>query len=75
MSIIYTHAMQIEYSLIISITQFRELIEKSNAQKDRATGGKGPATELELWTYIRFIAEFQPRAVGPSRDPSSPIVL
>ena len=31
----------------------------STAQKDRASGEKGPATELELGTYIRCITKFQ----------------
>ena len=75
MSIIYTHAMQIEYISTDNLNNTIEKFEKSNAQKDRVTRGKGPATELELGTYVRSITEFQPRAIGPSRDSSSPIVL
>ena len=51
------------------------IVEKSTTWKDRTTGEIGPATELELGTYVRSIAEFQPRAIGPSRHPALPITL
>ena len=51
-----------------------KILEKFTAQKDRATGGKGSATEPE-WSNCRTVAEFQPRAIGPSGDSLSSIAL
>ena len=42
----------------IYVLQYK-LLSELTAQKDRATGEKGPATEFELGAYVRSIVEFQ----------------
>ena len=39
------------HCVFVSWYKLAKMVEKSTAQKDRVTGEKGPATELELGTY------------------------
>ena len=46
--------------------------ELHSSDKDRATGKKGPATELELGPML-YRGVSATRAINPSQDPLSPI--
>ena len=55
---------------IAVITSLQTLLRR------KATGEKGPATELEPGTYVHSYAELQPHKLSvPVTDPSSPIAL
>ena len=57
------------YQLGLQQVEISSDSRKSTALENRATGGEGPETELELGTYA-LSRSFSPRATDPGQDPS-----